>query len=46
MPGILIPFTLCYMVVEDYVILFSVCHASCKLSLLKKIVTGKWLTVD
>ena len=45
-PSILIPFTLCYMVIEDYIILLSLCHASCKLWLLKKIVTGKWLTVN
>ena len=45
--SILIPFTLCYMVIiEDYIILLSVSHASCKLRLLKKIVTGKWLTVN
>ena len=46
-PGILIPFTLCCIVIEDYIILFSVCHASCKLCLLKKLwLENGWLSTD
>ena len=35
------PFMYYCLVIEDYIILFSVCQASCKLCLLKEIVTGK-----